>query len=77
MQENVLIEKYITQIEQKIYQDLKELAVLHFPAIMNISGTGYRELDYLLCEYAKDVARETLRSIPLEINRYDYPAYSG
>lgn len=76
MQENILIEKYIVQFEQEMYQHLKELAVLHFPAIMNISGTGYRELDYLLCEYAKDLARETLRAIPLEINRYDYPAFN-
>ncbi len=73
--ENLIVEEYVTQFEQQVYQDLKELAVLHFPLIMNISGIGYRELDFLLFDYAKDIVEETLRIIPLEIKRYNYPAF--
>lgn len=56
--EDTIAEKYYDTYEILLHKELKKMAVEYFPEIMEISGTGLLEVDYMLYLYARCVQDE-------------------
>ncbi len=61
--EDLIVKKYYDTFETLLHKELKKLTVDHFPEIMEISGTGLREIDYMLYNYASSLHTEIIETI--------------
>lgn len=56
--EDAIARRYYDNYEILLHKELKKMAVEYFPEIMEISGTGLREVDYMLYKYATYIQNE-------------------
>ncbi len=59
--EQAVVSEYYVNFEIRLYQELKKLTVAHFPELMEISGSGLREIDYLLYDNAYHIGERIIK----------------
>ncbi|MBN2089623.1 hypothetical protein JW964_08415 [candidate division KSB1 bacterium] len=61
--EEAISKKYYDTYEILLHKELKKMTVEYFPEIMEISGTGLREIDYMLYKYTSYIQNEIMEVI--------------
>jgi len=61
VRKDMIVDRYHTEFHIKLHDLLKKLALKYVPEIMDMTGNGFRYLDYLLYLYMRDIRWTVMR----------------